>query len=285
MNRSAVHLVTYATPRFRLRQMILGASARINGVADSVTAWSPQKLLEAGFEQRCKNIKLSERGSGFWAWKPFVIDAKLREVPDGDLVLYCDVGRLYPFKLLDRPVTPFVRWMEKHKQEMMPGVKIPWDGLNASWIKREALRATSMDIPEVHRASPIQASFSLWRAGPSSRALVATWLEWSSQRSLISDDPSQEDLEEMPEFRGHRHDQALLTLCCIKNGISALDIGSKCPEIDTRHPCQVSQLLDNEGASKKQSMRAALVRMATWPIWQLEKCIRHRIKFGVPIKE
>lgn len=63
-------------------------------------------LRNAGFEGRCKDIKLSERGSGFWAWKPFIIDAKLREVPDGDLVFYCDVGRLHPFKLLDQPLTP-----------------------------------------------------------------------------------------------------------------------------------------------------------------------------------
>jgi hypothetical protein len=76
-----VHLVTYATPRFRHREWILGLSARLAGVADTVTAWTPKRLLGAGFEQRCQGIALSERGSGFWAWKPFIIAAKLREVP------------------------------------------------------------------------------------------------------------------------------------------------------------------------------------------------------------
>ena len=101
------HLVTYATPRFRLRQLVLGWSAKFNRVADTVTHWTPEKLLSAGFEARCKDIKLTERGSGFWAWKPFIIDAKLREIPEGDVVFYCDVGRAYPFKQLTNSITPF----------------------------------------------------------------------------------------------------------------------------------------------------------------------------------
>ena len=252
---------------------------------DTVTHWTPEKLLKAGFEDRCKDIKLSERGSGFWAWKPFIIQKKLFEVPEGDLVFYCDVGRLYPFKLLERPVTPYLRWMKQRHQEMMPGIEIPWDGLNGSWIKREALVTTGMDIPEVYNASPVQASFSFWQAGRNSRTLVAQWLDLCSQRSLISDDPSKGGLEELPDFRGHRHDQALLTLCCIKGGISALGIGSKLPEIDTRHPCQVSQLLEREEIAARAYLRAGLIRLATWPIWNLEKKIRSRVKFGVPINE
>ena len=264
--------------------MILGASARINGVVDSVTSWTPEKLLKAGFEERCKGIKISERGSGFWAWKPFVIDAKLREVPEGDLVFYCDVGRLYPFKLLDQSVAPFLQWMEARGQDMMPGVEIPWDGSNASWIKREALASTSMDFPEVHKASPVQASFSLWRAGSSSQAFITCWLDWCSQRSLVSDDPSRVAFEELPEFRGHRHDQALLTLCCLKEGIKALNIGTLRPDIDTRHPDQVSSALDG-GAPAGKSMRASLVRIAAWPIWQTEMKLRQKVKFGEPINE
>lgn len=58
-----IHLVTYATPRFRLRQWILGASARLNGVVDTVTSWTPEMLLKAGFEERCKEITRSECGS------------------------------------------------------------------------------------------------------------------------------------------------------------------------------------------------------------------------------
>ena len=279
-----IHLVTYATPRFRLRQMILGASARVNGVVDSVTSWNPQKLLKAGFEDRCKGIKLSERGSGFWAWKPFVIDAKLSEVPEGDLVFYCDVGRLYPFKLLDEPIAYYVRWMDERGQDVMPGVEIPWDGPNSSWIKREALVTLGMDRPEVHAASPVQASFSLWRASPHSRVFVEHWLDYCSQRPLVSDDPSRDGLLELPDFRGHRHDQALLSLCCLSEGIAGLSLGRDKPEIDVRHPSEVSRLCSGK-ASENLSRLGCLLQAVTWLIGQMEQGLRSKIKFGKPIGE
>lgn len=280
----SIHLVTYATPRFRLRQKLLGLSARLNQVADTVTSWTPADLHAAGFETRCKDIKLSERGSGFWAWKPFIIDAKLREIPDGDLVFYCDVGRLYPFKLLNQPVAAFVRWMDENQQDMMPGIEIPWDGPNSTWIKREALVTTGMDRQDILAASPVQASFSLWRAGPGSRAFVAHWLDWCSQRSLVSDDPSRNDLTEFPGFRGHRHDQALLTLCCLREQVVGLSLGSEQPEIDVRHPSQVSRYLFGEVASG-QTLAGQFLRAAVWPIERFEHALRSRVKFGKTIHE
>ena len=279
-----IHLVTYATPRFRLRQLLLGWSARLNHVADTVTSWTPEMLRKAGFEDRCKDIKLTERGSGYWAWKPFIIDAKLRDVPDGDLVFYCDVGRLYPFKLLDQPVLPYLQWMDQQGQDIMPGVEIPWDGPNSAWSKREALLAMDMDRPAVHTAAPVQASFSLWRASTHSRDFAARWLAACSQRPLVSDDPSRWDLSELPDFRGHRHDQALLTLCCLAGGIHGLNIVGGKPGIDARHPSQVSRLYFGETTGCPTST-GKILRAAVWPVEQIEQRLRQRLKFGKPIHE
>ena len=279
-----IHLVTYATPRFRLRQVLLGWSVRLNHVADTVTSWTPEMLRDAGFETRVNGIGLNERGSGFWAWKPFVIEAKLREVPDGDLVFYCDVGRLYPFKLLDQPVSPFVRWMNEHRQDIMPGVEIPWEGATSVWTKREALVATGMDRPDIHAAAPVQASFSIWRAGAKSREFVGKWLDLCAQRPLISDDRSGDGLSELPEFRAHRHDQALLTLCCLKDGIAGLNLGPTKPAIDARHPSQVSRLTFGE-VPDGRTLPGRLLRAAVWLIEQLEQRVRRQVKFGKPIHE
>ena len=95
-----IHLVTFASPRFKLRQVILGWSAKFNHVVDTVTHWDPAKLVAAGFGERCSGINLQERGSGYWAWKPFIIQHALEGLDDGDIVFYCDVGRRYPFKTL-----------------------------------------------------------------------------------------------------------------------------------------------------------------------------------------
>lgn len=240
-------------------------------------------LLKTGFEKRCKDIKLSERGSGFWAWKPYIIDAKLREVPDGDLVFYCDVGRRFPFKELAVPVYPLVAWMDSKQQDVVPGLRIPWKGHMAMWTKRDAFVLTGMDQREVHNAIPIQASFSLWRAGPSARALASEWLTLASHRELISDDPSQCGVDELPEFHDHRHDQSLLTLCCFRNHIQGIDVGFQMPDIDTQHPAEVSGWIG--GIKPHKSLTGHLISILARPMAAMEYLLRKKVSFGAPIPE
>lgn len=278
-----IHLVTFATPRFRLRQWILGASARLNGVVDTVTSWTPEMLLAAGFEERCKDIKLTERGSGFWAWKPFIIQKKLAEVPAGDIVFYCDVGRIYPFKKLEQPINGLFDWMTQHGQSVMPGVCIPWKGPMSMWTKREAFLATRMDLAEFHRATPIQASFSLWQADQTSLQLVAEWMDLCAQRNLISDDPDPRGLTALPDFHENRHDQSLLSLCCLKHGIAGIDVGTKCPDVDTQHPTEIMHLLSD--ANVAVGIAGRLLKTLARPIEWLEKKLRNKVKFGEPREE
>jgi len=274
-----IHLVTYATPRFRHRQIILGASAKLNKVVDSVTTWSPQKLNTTGFEQRVKDIHLDERGSGFWSWKPFIIQRRLAEVPDGDIVFYCDVGRKYPFKLLDQPIDPFLNWMDSQGQEIMPGVENAWDGPVFMWTKRDALFYTQMDRAEVHSATIIQAGFSFWRSGKKSREFVEKWMNLCSQRRLISDDASVCGLGELPGFRENRHDQSLLTLCCVKDGLRGLRFIDSAPPFDSGAPSLVSRY--KFGDTKCRNLGGQLLRALVWLIQTVESGIRSKIKFGV----
>ena len=275
-----IHLVTYATPRFRLRQWVLGVSARLNGVVDTVTSWTPEMLLKAGFEERCKDIKLSERGSGFWAWKPFIIQMKLAEVPAGDLVFYCDVGRSYPFKKLEQPINGLLDWMTRQGQSVMPGVSIPWKGPMSTWTKREAFVAKRMDLAKFHRASPIQASFSLWQADKTSLELVAEWMDLCAQRNLISDDLAPLGLASLTDFHENRHDQSLLSLCCLDRGIPGIDLGTKMPDVDTQHPTEIMRLLNETDVAV--GVPGRLLRTLVWPIEWLEQRVRSKVKFGEP---
>jgi hypothetical protein len=279
-----IHLVTYATPRFRLRQWILGWSARANRVVDSVTHWTPEKLLSAGFENRCKGIHLSERGSGFWAWKPFIIDAQLRKVPDGDLIFYCDVGRRYPFKQLSGTIVPFLEWMEVQHQDFMPGLCIPWKGPMSMWTKRDAFALTGIDHPSAHQAIPIQASFSIWRAGAAARAFAAEWLDMSSRRELISDDSSICGIKELPDFHDHRHDQSLLTLCCLKHGIQGIDLGDQMPPIDTQHPSEIACWITG-GVPNPSQLAGRLLKTLVRPVETMEARLRRKVSFGEPLPE
>lgn len=273
-----VHVISYATRRYRLRQILLGLSAKANGRAISVDSWTMPRLAASDFGKIAPDISLAERGSGFWAWKPYLIKRALEAAKPGEVVLYCDVGRYFPYVLLEQPFTPFSDWMESRGQDILPGVKIPWSGPMSDWTKRDAFVGTGMDRPEIHGASPIQAAFSFWRATPECKDFVGEWLSWCVRRDLVSDDASTCGLPDLPGFRGHRHDQSLLTLCCLKRGVDAMDIGGTKPAYNERDPGEVAKQLT--GASHSPSLPGRLLRLASKPLEIAEKTLRERITFG-----
>jgi hypothetical protein len=249
-----IHLVSYATPRFRHRQIILGLSARHNRVVNTVKSWNPKMLKETGFATVVHDIGLHERGSGYWAWKPFIIQKRLSEVPEGDIVLYCDVGRFFPYRILNGSINPFLKWMEKHNQDVMPGVLIPWHGTMSVWTKRDVFVFTHTDTPEYHQKVPIEASFSIWKSSDKSRRLVNEWMHLCSQRNLISDDPCTSGLKNLSDFKENRHDQTLLSICCYQAGVQGISIGNIMPSFDYRTPTGVASILWPEEIMNKNNI-------------------------------
>lgn len=241
-------------------------------------SWNPNKLLAAGFGELAPDISLAERGSGFWSWKPFVILNALEKLPDGDILLYCDAGRKYPYILLNTPLDPFVSWMDSKGQDIMPGISIPWNGSMSVWTKSEAFTGTGVDDHTAREMIPIQASFSLWRNNVTTRNFVREWLSWCVRRELVSDDESINTANESPDYKAHRHDQSLINLCCHKHGISGIDIGGKQPEFNERDPSHVAIHLF--GAKKTGRVLGKAISALKRPIEFLEQSLRSRITVG-----
>lgn len=276
------HLVSYATAKYRHRQWFLAATAKANEIVASATSWTPTRLASSNFPTLAPNISLSERGSGFWAWKPFIILEALESLPEGETVLYCDAGRKYPYILLDTPLDPFVSWMDGKGQGIMPGIAIPWNGPMSVWTKGDAFLGSGVDGDTVRNAAPIQASFSLWKNHETTRKFVREWLSWCVQRRLVSDDPST-NLEESPDFKAHRHDQSLLNLCCHKHGIQGIDIGPSEPIWNERDPSHVLKHVFD--ADSRTTTTGKAIALAAKPIQAAEQTLRERIKFGKRFEE
>ena len=69
-------------------------------VFSSITALTDVELQEdSAFWQKHGEFILSNpRGYGYWIWKSYLIQQKLLEIPDGDILLYADAGcELNPF--------------------------------------------------------------------------------------------------------------------------------------------------------------------------------------------
>lgn len=86
-----VHFITYADELFdKAKQRILG-EAESSGWFNSVRGYGPEDL-EDDFKEEYKDILKMKRGGGYWIWKINIYRQRLRDISDGDILVYLDAG-------------------------------------------------------------------------------------------------------------------------------------------------------------------------------------------------
>lgn len=172
----------------------------------------------------------SARGCGYFIWKPYIIEQVMSKVPDGDYLVYSDAGVEF---------INSIRYITDRMDQDIFLFGNNWE--HAHWCKRDVIDAifSTATLPDyTHWTLPIewgvfgkqaQASVIVIRVSEWSREFVDEWLEWCQMAIyspppfrvkhgyLIDDSPSLNSNH--PEFREHRHDQAILTTLAYREGI------------------------------------------------------------------
>lgn len=206
-----IHLVTFSDDSMSRARELCASSAKKHGV-NVVTQSSPA-------------IRSTERGCGFWRWKPQIIllrmegDDFLSPLNDGEILIYADAG------------VEFINNVSHIIDRMDQDIFLfgnNWE--HAHWCKRdivEAIWPEQVRAREVYLMSTVwtafekqvQASVIFFRVSDYTRKFVKEWLDWCLFEGgrLIDDSPSR--TPNHPEFQENRHDQAILTTMAYREGI------------------------------------------------------------------
>lgn len=205
-----ITLLSYATADMSISQQKLHESFHaIMGAKHKSLDFNKARLW-AFFSYACnfnKKILQQPRGAGYWLWKPILIyKALLHEVEEGDYLMYCDAGiqivhNLQPLLDLNQDIVLFNN-----------------EWRHVDWCKMDVME--SMIPGWAHADRPdqqCQASVILLRKTDFVIDFIHEWLTWCMVPGFIDDSPSQR--QNLPGFKEHRHDQAILTCLAIRNGI------------------------------------------------------------------
>jgi hypothetical protein len=230
------HLVTFSDESMSRARELCVESAKRNGV-DSAREWSRDEIMRSNYadEERWLTLELMGRGErgagGWWCWKPYVIHDTLCQT-SGGYIIYADAGIEFI-----APIQPIIDRMNQDiflfgnnyehahwcKRDVISYV---WPMSVEEWRQRwwsKTDKQRQEENPDLvhweryHRQA--QASVIFFRVSDYSRQFVAEWLKWCLFEGgrLIDDSPSR--LPNHPEFREHRHDQAILTTLAYREGI------------------------------------------------------------------
>jgi hypothetical protein len=86
----------------------------------------------------------------------------------------------------------------------------------STWTKRDAFILLDVDKPEYADTLAGLASYIVIKKSFTSMRFVSEWLTYAQDRRAITDDDNVLGSINYPNFRGHRHDQAILGLLAKK---------------------------------------------------------------------
>lgn len=167
-----------------------------------------------------QEILSQSRGAGYWLWKPQIILQELKKLNPDDVLVYSDAGRYsyYNFK-------KFPQWLisRTRKNGFQLGPTLGQHGPMSKWVKRDTFVLLEMDKPEIHELPTIQAGWSFWTPCPEAFEFLEKWLSACKDPRVLTDMENTQGLPNLPDFKDHRHDMAVLTLLAYKYNAPFMD--------------------------------------------------------------
>ena len=85
------YFLTYGDKNFYYSKKHLSYLAKESGFFDKVISLGPEDL-DKDFLNKYIDVLSNKRGGGYWIWKHEIINSLLKNIDNGDIILYCDAG-------------------------------------------------------------------------------------------------------------------------------------------------------------------------------------------------
>lgn len=190
----------------------LVSQATSTGKFDSIRLFTDVDL-RGDFEFWSKHsefILKNPKGFGYWLWKPYLIKKMMDELADGDILLYLDCG----CEIYAKFANHFDNLFNIVKNDYIIGSQVC---IERRWNKMDLIFELDMLEDRHMNGLQRQGGTNMFYVCDKTRDLVRRWYELACNYHFIDDSPSV--LPNFPDFREHRHDQAIFSLLTKKMGI------------------------------------------------------------------
>lgn len=226
--------VTFGDSRLKeARERIRRQAEKMGVFGDRIRIFD-ENGLDANFcEQMKEHLIPGSRGFGYWCCKPQVILQVMDEMPEGDVLLYADIGsHLNPNG---------IKRLEEYRQYAVENGLVAFQSRALGDAARTDLRLhflperqwTKMDVfhyysvagrSEILNSGQVGAGVIVLQNNLFSRRIISEWRQcYYEHFELVDDSPSV--LPNAVDFIENRHDQSVFSILCKKNGVFTLSSG------------------------------------------------------------
>lgn len=204
-----VALMCYSDNNYaKLQQRLLNLN-ETSKQFDKVFTYTREDLEKTAFYKSHQETLKQERGGGYWLWKPYYILETLKQLQDGDILLYLDSGDMFFGDIRKFLITELT---DRHIILTESG------NIQKDYTKRDCFIDMDCDGEEYWNTKQVEAGVIAMKNSAKTRYIIKSWLDWCCNTHILDDSPNVKG-EDFDSFVAHRHDQAILTNLKVLNNI------------------------------------------------------------------
>jgi hypothetical protein len=214
-----VHLISFAagSARYEAAAGRFREQAENFGLFDSCTVVTPRSggIFDRFMAEHGRFVESNARGFGYWIWKPYILSHLLERCPEGDAIVYLDVG----FEFSPEGRERFRAWLDLLQKTPILGFSA-WNRNEHYYTKRELLDRVRLPEPMLRR-SQLQAGSIFLQNSAYARSFVGEWAALCNEEDhfLVTDEKR---LSQDRRFIDHRHDQSVYSLLAKRDKVTIL---------------------------------------------------------------
>lgn len=204
------YLLTYGDKNFYISKKHLISLANRSNFFDYTISLGP-KNLSYEFKKKYANILNNKRGGGYWIWKHHILFNLLRDISDGDIVIYCDAGA--SINLSEKATKRYFQYISMLKDSDFSNLRM---NCEEGFIEKYYTKKEIFEYFDVKTNSKISNSLQL-QAGHMFFEKNKESLEYFKEyESLLDKNPdlitdSLEPKKQLKNFKENRHDQSIFS--------------------------------------------------------------------------
>jgi hypothetical protein len=168
------------------------------------------------WKQHSSFIKSNRRGYGYWLWKPFIIYNTLKNLKDGDVLVYMDCG----CELNNKGLARFKNYIETVKSQGYLFFNLEDQHIEWRWNKMDLIKHLQIQDDKSMYKPQRLATVQFYLKNDINVSFTKEYYNICCNYSLLDD--SNSVLKNHPFFNENRHDQSVFSLLSKKNNYESI---------------------------------------------------------------
>lgn len=208
---SEIYFVSFANSRYA-SQTRIKCEAEEMRIFDHIVV-GDERLLEPWYCKKYKD-RWSERGYGYWQWKPYLIRRIMDRMEEGDYLVYADAG----CTLNSRGIPRLKEYLCMVEESLCGVLGFDQHFREAEWTKADLFAYFDvLGIDKYMNHGQVAGTCIILQKKPDSQKVIDEWFYiMHFHHDLATDSPSK--IPNAPNFQENRHDQSVFSLLMVKYG-------------------------------------------------------------------